>query len=297
MMHREARNSLLPSDSSASILTAKQSVDSEVEDRVGISKSALNLDPNSLSSTPEVGILGALSAAQRKVMFYARTIAEFGFKPVFAKLMYVMLKNPDLVRAAKLPGLSEFDPSGYSQDWQIRTCVGLGSADEASHERIFMQMWQVGAQMAMAPGPISKAFPPDKAMVMIRDWLKARPDIQPDRYYATADEMRKHMEEADKAPPPPDPKLEAEKIKAQTQIQLKQAEIASHEKISTQELIEKKRQHDTNLGTESVFTAEKIQLEAAALAEQSSHNVQSLLVKAAGDARRMTNGIIAERGD
>ena len=290
-----------PPDASGAIFASKQLIEEEVENRIGVSKISQSLDPNSLASVPEASVLGAMAANQRKVMFFARTLAEFGFKTAFQKLLFLMVRNPDLVRAAKIPSLSTFQPDGYDPDWQVRVKVGLGNADAMSHERIYQQMFQLAQTFAAAPAPLNKASSPAQIMTMLRDYLRCRPDIQPDRYFATPDQMEQWTQEAQQQSPPPDPKIQVAQMQIQADQQKTQMQIDAQRQIEAAKLAENKRQHDTKLGTESVFAAQKIALEAAALhQDRRRHHIDTAanLVRQASSANStLTNGNIAERGD
>jgi hypothetical protein len=193
------------------------------EDRVGISQIAAGLDINSLSEITATLARGVLSAAQRKIDYLARVIAEYAFVEVFRKILALMIKNSQIT--VNMNGqMVQINTQNYNPEWQLRPKVGLGISSKAEKQAFLQLVYQTLADICTKLGNDNAITDLTKIRQIIVDYGETSQGTDANRYVKTMEESMAKMQEEAQAEPPPDPKMEQVKAQAearQQEMQLK----------------------------------------------------------------------------
>ena len=108
-------------------------VDRIVEDKTGITKASMGLDPDSLQSVTKAGVQATLQAQQGQIEVMARNLAE-GLKDLFGKMLRCYTKHQDAPTIMRLKGnFVPIDPKVWnsaSLDSTVNVGLGTGRHDE-----------------------------------------------------------------------------------------------------------------------------------------------------------------------
>jgi hypothetical protein len=109
-------------------------MDAMREDRTGMSKAAMGLDPDALQSTTKAAVAATVSASQSRLELQARLLAE-GMKKLFKGILYLMTTHQDKPRMVRLRNeWVEIDPRVWNANMDVTINIGLGNGD--TNERI-----------------------------------------------------------------------------------------------------------------------------------------------------------------
>ena len=109
-------------------------MDAMREDRTGMSKAAMGLDPDALQSTTKAAVAATVSASQSRLELQARLLAE-GMKKLFKGILYLMTTHQDKPRMVRLRNeWVEIDPRVWNSNMDVTINIGLGNGD--TNERI-----------------------------------------------------------------------------------------------------------------------------------------------------------------
>jgi hypothetical protein len=99
------------------------------EDRTGMSKAAMGLDPDALQSTTKAAVSATVSASQSRLELQARLLAE-GMKKLFKGILYLMTTHQDKPRMVRLRNeWVEIDPRVWNSNMDVTVNIGLGNGD------------------------------------------------------------------------------------------------------------------------------------------------------------------------
>ena len=104
-------------------------MDAMREDRTGMSKAAMGLDPDALQSTTKAAVAATVSASQSRLELQARLLAE-GMKKLFKGILYLMTTHQDKPRMVRLRNeWVEIDPRVWNNSMDVSINIGLGNGD------------------------------------------------------------------------------------------------------------------------------------------------------------------------
>jgi hypothetical protein len=104
-------------------------MDAMREDRTGMSKAAMGLDPDALQSTTKAAVAATVSASQSRLELQARLLAE-GMKKLFKGILYLMTTHQDKPRMVRLRNeWVEIDPRVWNSNMDVTVNIGLGNGD------------------------------------------------------------------------------------------------------------------------------------------------------------------------
>lgn len=99
------------------------------EDRTGMSKAAMGLDPDALQSTTKAAVSATVSASQSRLELQARLLAE-GMKKLFKGILYLMTTHQDKPRMVRLRNeWVQIDPRVWDSSMDVTVNIGLGNGD------------------------------------------------------------------------------------------------------------------------------------------------------------------------
>jgi hypothetical protein len=109
-----------------------QELDSEKEDRVGVSKMTQGLDPNALTSnTAATAVNQVMTAAQQKILLIARVFAETGVKELFLQLYGLARTHQMEEDVVRLRGrFAEVNPFDWADRHDMVVTVGIGNGNK-----------------------------------------------------------------------------------------------------------------------------------------------------------------------
>jgi hypothetical protein len=99
------------------------------EDRTGMSKAAMGLDPDALQSTTKAAVAATVSASNSRLDLQARIMAE-GMKKLFKGILYLMTTHQDKPRMVRLRNeWVQIDPRAWDASMDVTVNIGLGNGD------------------------------------------------------------------------------------------------------------------------------------------------------------------------
>lgn len=168
------------------------------EQRSGVYKDALGLDPQKLQGQTATAVSGSMTAAQRQVEIYARNICEFGFAPLFKKIWCIL--------------------NGKPPPFSVRTKVGLGAGTREDRFRQLVAIADRQEKIIGTMGPGNPLIGVEQYGNSIREMVKLSSYYGPDQFINPPEIIQQKMIELQQKPPPPDPEM----MKAQAEMQAKQ---------------------------------------------------------------------------
>jgi hypothetical protein len=128
-------------------------VDRIVEDKTGITKASMGLDPDSLQSVTKAGVMATLQAQQGQTEVMARNLAE-GLKDLFGKMLRCYTKHQDAPTVMRLRGnFVPIDPKVWQSASMDTQCnVGLGTGRHDERQMGLQMMLQIQQQIMQAYG-------------------------------------------------------------------------------------------------------------------------------------------------
>ena len=102
------------------------------EDRTGMSKASMGLDPSALQSTTKAAVSATVAASQAQIELLCRVFAETGMKPLFKKILKLLHTHQDKARMVRLRNeWIQVDPQTWNQmDVSVNVALGLGTNEE-----------------------------------------------------------------------------------------------------------------------------------------------------------------------
>lgn len=119
------------------------------ENRTGVSRTSMGLNPDSLNNTA-TGRQIDQSAAQQRIELIARIAAEILLKPIFKGILKLLTDGDMEKLAFRLRDeFVEYDPNEWRDSYDMTIHVGLGTGDRIAQTQSLMAIWQM--QQAAIP--------------------------------------------------------------------------------------------------------------------------------------------------
>tara|TARA_B100000131_G_scaffold81728_1_gene78586 strand:+ start:663 stop:2798 length:2136 start_codon:yes stop_codon:yes gene_type:complete len=224
------------------------------ENRTGISKASLGLDPSSLMSSSPIAVNGTLSNAQQKVEYVARVFAEKAFKPLYKGILKLIVQHQDQETVIRLRNdWVPMDPKAWDSNMDVMVNVALGGGDDNLRLQALQMIASKQEQILTTVGPdnplvgvveyantlrkITELSGFKDADQFFKDPLK-QPPPEPKEKEPTPEEQMMAMQqqqfamtmELEKA------KLQLDAEKAKTNAQIKEAEMTVDAQLKITEL-------------------------------------------------------------
>lgn len=120
--------------------------DQEEETRTGISRMFQGIDPQAINKTA-TGVNAMLNQANARVELISRNAAEFGFKPLFKGILYLLAKHQTQALMVRLTNqFVPVDPETWSKEYDMNCNVGLGTGTK---DQQLMQLQMLSQDIAM----------------------------------------------------------------------------------------------------------------------------------------------------
>jgi truncated hemoglobin YjbI len=189
-------------------------VDRIKQQRTGVNEQSQGLDSNTINkNTPYATTAALMSAAQMRIKFIARIIAETGVKQLFELVHALSLKHARKEEIVRLRNQwVPVDPRQWKRRADMEVSVGLGGGDKPQQvqalDGVLMKQMQGLAVGLTDPGKIYNT-------------LKRQTQLMG---YKNAEEFWTDPSTRPPPPPPPNPEVEKVQAKAQADMQLAQAQ-------------------------------------------------------------------------
>jgi hypothetical protein len=208
------------------LLVALQHFDNVREMRTGVSRSTMALDPEALQNQTATANQNQKDAAYSQIELIARNQAELGWRRVFRQILKLIVKHQDRPRTIRLRDTwVEMDPRSWNANMDATINIGLGTGSRDRDMAMLNTILNVQITMTdrLAAGGFSAQaleMVPKINMTAIK--LAESAGIKnPDQFYLDLKpEMLEQMKQ--EAANRPDPEMQKEQVKAQTQLQLGQ---------------------------------------------------------------------------
>lgn len=253
-------------------LLGLQHFDNVREMRTGVSRSTMALDPEALQNQTATANQNQKDAAYSQIELIARNQAELGWRRVFRQILKLIVKHQDRPRTIRLRDTwVEMDPRSWNANMDATINIGLGTGSRDRDMAMLNTILNV--QMAMTDrlaqgGFAAQALEMVPKINMTAIKLAESAGIKnPDQFYLDIKpEMLEQMKQ--EAANRPDPEMQKEQVKAQTQLQLGQQQAkldaqadqrkAQIEAVQMQADIEANRQ---KIESDAILAREKAAIE------------------------------------
>jgi hypothetical protein len=126
------------------------------EDRTGMSKAAMGLDPDALQSTTKAAVAATVSASNSRLELQARILAE-GMKKLFKGILYLMTTHQDKPRMVRLRNeWVQIDPRVWDAGMDVNVNIGLGNGDNNEKLAALNLIMQKQEQIMAQFGPMNQ---------------------------------------------------------------------------------------------------------------------------------------------
>ncbi len=215
-------------------LLALQHFDNVREMRTGVSRSTMALDPEALQNQTATAANNQKDAAYSQIELIARNQAELGWKRVFRQILKLIVKHQDRPRTIRLRDeWVEMDPRSWNANMDATINIGLGTGSRDRDMAMLNTILNVQIAMTdrLAAGGFSaQALEMVPKINMTALKLAESAGIKnPDQFYLDIkpDQLAQMQQEAANRP---DPEMQKEQMKAQTQLALGQQQAQLDER-------------------------------------------------------------------
>jgi hypothetical protein len=218
----------------------------DVENKTGVSRASLGLDPRALQSTDKQAVANTIQSGAGQTEVMVRNLAETGMVPLFQGILRLCMRHQDPQQVIWITGeqyipvdLSQFDPT-----LNMQVNVGLGGGDDEKRVVGLEKVMALQEKIIGQFGPTNPVVQPYHVTQTMEDYIKALGFKDVSRYIKpmTEDESKKvvaDLQAKASQPPPPDPQVEALKqIEALKTAQKNQQAILDAELKRRQSIVD-----------------------------------------------------------
>jgi len=203
-------------------------MDQLVENKTGVSRASMGLDPDAMQSTTKAAVQATIQAQAGQVEVMVRNLAD-GMKNLFKIMLHLHVKHSDEEQMMRMNGrFIPVDPSVWNADMDVSINVGLGTGREEEKMMALQQAFQIQQQVYTQYGPFNGMVSLTNIRNTLSDMLAAAGIRNSDRYFAPITPeveqqllMLQQQAQAQQAQgtDPNQAFLAAEQIKAQAKVQ------------------------------------------------------------------------------
>ena len=228
-----------------STLPALQYFDELVENKTGVSRASMGLDPDAMQSTTAAAVNATVSAAAGQVEVIARNLAEGGMRQLFRLMLRLVHKHVSSQEMMRLNGrFVPVDPRGWNVHMDLMANVGLGTGRAEERGAALREMLGIQREIWQAYGPGNGLVSMTQMRNTMADILKISGIHNVDRHLNPMDPQTEQMllqqaaqqEQAQQQTSDPNQAfLQAEGMKAQAKQQTDMAKMqADMQKFMTE---------------------------------------------------------------
>ena len=215
-------------------LGALSYLDGLVEQKTGVTRASMGLDPDAMQSTTKSAVTATVQAAAGQVEVMVRNLAD-GMRDLFGIMLRLYSKNVDEEQMMRLNGsFIPVDPRVWDGSMDVSINVGLGTGREEEKMMGLNQALQMQTMVYQNYGPMNGLVSLTNIRNTLADLLAASGVRNADRYFAPITpqieaqmlQMQQQAQAAQgQASDPNAAFLQAEQMKAQTKAQTDMAKL------------------------------------------------------------------------
>ena len=218
-------------------LGALQYYDSVIEQKTGVSRASMGLDPDALQNSTATAAKLTVNAAAGQIEVIARNLAEGGMTRMFQLMLKALAENSPEEMMMRVAGdqFAPIDPRAWDIGMGISVNVGLGTGKEEERIAVLQQTLQTQMQIWSTYGPQNGLVGMTNIRNTLADILAIGGVRGADRYYMPMDPqkeqqlvmMQQQMESQKQDPNQmlAQAQIQAETIRAQAKAQSDMAKI------------------------------------------------------------------------
>jgi hypothetical protein len=286
-------------------LTGLEYMDQIIERRTGVSQSTMALDLEALQNQSATAVNAAQSASYSKIELIARNFSKMGFKRFFECCLKLIVAHQDQPRRVKIKKQwVDMDPTSWNANMKYKVNTGLGSGSRDRDASILMQIAAKQEQINLQMGPTNPLCGLDKYANTLRTLVQAAlPGAEPDLYFNKIDlnDPKVQAWVAQQSQAKPDPKVEAEKMKiqaemqhAQQDIQIKQQKAQADAGLASQKAAAAMQTQSQKDQADIAVASQKNNMDIAAKREQNAFQLQADREKAAQEHEQRQQAAILD---
>ena len=272
-------------------LSALTYMDQLVEQKTGVSRASMGLDPDAMQSTTKAAVQATIQAAAGQVEVMVRNLAV-GMRDLFGIMLRTAIKHTDEEQMMQMNGqFVQVDPRVWKVDMDVGINVGLGTGREEEKMMALQQIFQVQQQVYAQYGPMNGVVTLTNIRNSLADILAASGIRNAERYFAPmTPEIEQQMlmqqqQAAQMQPPMPDPSqmlMQTEAMKAQTKAQVD---------MTKAQLEHQRKMHEMGMNDDLYRDqmAQDLMVDAAKIYGQYGSTVDVARIKAEQDREREHN--------
>jgi len=165
-------------------LSALTYMDQLVENKTGVSRASMGLDPDAMQSTTKAAVQATIQAQAGQVEVMVRNLAD-GMKNLFKIMLHLHVKHSDEEQMMRMNGrFIPVDPSVWNADMDVSINVGLGTGREEEKMMALQQAFSIQQQVYTQYGPFNGMVSLTNIRNTLSDMLAAAGIRNSDRYFA-----------------------------------------------------------------------------------------------------------------
>jgi hypothetical protein len=195
------------------------------EDRTGMSKAAMGLNPDALQSSTKAAVAATISASQGRIELTARMMAE-GMKKLFKGILFLMTTHQDKPRMIRLRNeFVQIDPRAWNANMDVNINIGLGNG--TTNERLQALMMISGKQQEALTqlGPQNPLVTPAQYSYTLRKIVELSGFVDTNQYFNAIPADYQPPAQAAPKPTPEQVLAEVQAKSIEADIQKKAAEL------------------------------------------------------------------------
>ena len=214
---------------------ALQYMDQLVEQKTGVTRASMGLDPDAMQSTTKAAVTATMQAAAGQVETIARNLAESGMRRLFSLLLRLYVKHCDAEEMMRMNGQYQpVDPRVWNTSMDVSVNIGLGTGREEEKAMAYREVLGLQMQIWQGYGPANGLVSLTSIRNTLGDMLASAGIRNSERYFAPMDPQREQMmqqqaaQAAQQQPQASDPNaafLQAEQMKTSARVQADMAKL------------------------------------------------------------------------
>ena len=217
-------------------LPALQYMDAQTEQKTGVSRASLGLDPDALQNATATAVATTMQAGAGQVEVIARNFAEGGMREMFRLMLELVIKNTDAEEMMRLNGqFTPIDPRVWNSSMDLSVNVGLGTGRDETKVAALNQALGMQMQIWQSYGQQNGLVTLTQIRNTLGDMLQLSGVRNVDRYFAPMtpeiEQMLQEQAEAaqqaqgEEQTDPNAAYLQAEQMKVEARMQSDQAKL------------------------------------------------------------------------
>tara|TARA_R110000803_G_scaffold188666_1_gene251123 strand:+ start:5574 stop:7673 length:2100 start_codon:yes stop_codon:yes gene_type:complete len=220
----------------AQTLSAIEYYDGTIEQKVGISRASMGLNPDALQATTATAVNATMQGAAGQTEVMARNLAEGGVRQMFKLMLKLVIENCDEEQIMRISGeaYEPVDPRSWNKKMDTSVNVGLGTGREDQRNAALSQALQMQMQIFQSYGPSNGLVSMSQIRNTLADMLALNGVKNADRYFApmSAEQeqqlLAQQQQQQQGQQPPMDQAtayLQAEQVKAEAKAKTDMAKL------------------------------------------------------------------------